>query len=125
MLVPILGSWIELPRDQIGLRINAGKIATLVKIAVRTRQGKIIELIAAAVFLRDDVLDVKCNQRRIGLRTMAILTTPGGTSRTAAQTSIHCSRPTVREPKASFRLQRRQKIVCFNVGFVLCPLARG
>ncbi len=60
------------------------------EIAVGARQGQIIEPITAVVLSRDDVLDVKCNQRRIALRAMAILAALSGSfTDRRTQFSIH------------------------------------
>lgn len=62
MLIPLLSSRIEQTHNRAGLRIDAGKVAPFVKIAVGTCHSEVVEFAAAAMLSRDDVLDVKCNQ---------------------------------------------------------------
>ncbi len=48
MFVPILGSRVEQAHDGTGFRVDAGKVAAFVKIAVGTRRSQIVEFVAAA-----------------------------------------------------------------------------
>ena len=63
MLFPALCPGVKQPFDLARFRINAGKVAALMKIAFGTRQSQIIETVSAAVLARGDMLDVKWNQR--------------------------------------------------------------
>ena len=59
--MPTLGSWIEQTHDRTGFRIDTGKVAAFVEIAVGTCQSEIVDIIAAAVLSRHDVLDMEGN----------------------------------------------------------------
>ena len=59
--------------------IDSRQVWTLVKIAVNASQGQVVEIVAAAMYPWDDVLDVKGGQRRIFLSKLAILAPISGT----------------------------------------------
>src|SRR5204862_3047900 len=53
--------------------IDPGQVWAFVKITVNASQSQVVEIVAAAMNPRDDMLDVKCGQRRIFLSQLAIL----------------------------------------------------
>jgi hypothetical protein len=62
-------------RNPLGLRVNAGQVRSFVQVAIDARQSQVIEIVRAAVNLWDDMLDVKCRQRRVLLMHQAMLAT--------------------------------------------------
>ena len=63
MFFPGLRSGIKQPLDLTRVRVNAGKVAALMKIAFGACQRQVVETFSAAVLARDDVIDVEGNQR--------------------------------------------------------------
>lgn len=59
---------------EIRIGINSCQIRALVKVAINTREGKIIKIIRATMSPWDDVLYMKNSQRGILLPELAVLT---------------------------------------------------
>ena len=56
----------------IRFRIDTRQVCPLVQIAIDTGESKVLEIIGAAMNLRNDMFDVKCGQRRIILMQTTI-----------------------------------------------------
>lgn len=63
VIVPFVFSRMEQLRDFFGLRINTGQVRPFVQIAIDTREGKIIQIIGAAVDSGNDVFDMESGER--------------------------------------------------------------
>ena len=55
------------------MRIDPGQVCAFVQIAVDAGKREVLEIISPAVYLRHNVLNVKCRKRRIVLMQAAIL----------------------------------------------------
>ena len=53
--------------DLIGVGIYARQVGTFMKIAIDTRERKIVEIVGATMLFGDDMLDVELSKRRIVL----------------------------------------------------------
>lgn len=62
MLRPSLPAWIEEPDDLAGRLINRRKVASATKVAVATCEGEVGEMIFAAMFFRQDMVDMKARE---------------------------------------------------------------
>ena len=87
VVVPRLGSRIEERLDVARGRVEPREVRTLVSVASLAREAKIDRVVAAPVFLGDDVLEVEGDERLSRLREAAIFapvesplpdTAPGG-----------------------------------------------
>jgi len=65
--------------DPTSFGIDPREVWAFVKITVNASQSQVVEIVAAAMNPRDDMLDVKCGQRRIFLSQLAILAPISGT----------------------------------------------
>ena len=72
MVFPCFASRVKQLSDLICFGIDPGQIRSFVKIAIDAGKGEIVEVIAAAVDFRNDVLDMKRGERRIILMQMTI-----------------------------------------------------
>jgi len=79
VIFPPLVSRMKQLGDSPSFGIDSRQVWTLVKIAVNASQGQVVEVVAAAMYPWDDVLDVKGGQRRIFLSKLAILAPISGT----------------------------------------------
>jgi hypothetical protein len=79
VIFPPLVSRVKQLCDATSLRIDPGQVRAFVKITVDASQSQVVEIVAAAMNPRDDVLDVKCGQWRIFLFQLTILAPISGT----------------------------------------------
>ena len=73
VIVPTLVSRMKQLGDPTSFGIDPREVWAFVKITVNASQSQVVEIVAAAMNPRDDMLDVKCGQRRIFLSQLAIL----------------------------------------------------
>ena len=73
VIVPTLMSRMKQLGDPTSFGIDPREVWAFVKITVNASQSQVVEIVAAAMNPRDDMLDVKCGQRRIFLSQLAIL----------------------------------------------------
>ena len=73
MIFPLLMSRMKQFRNSTSFGIDSRQVWTLVKITVNASQGQVVEVVAATKYPWDNVLHVKCGQRRIFLAQLAIL----------------------------------------------------
>lgn len=102
---PSIKSGIEQQHNRVGFRVDRGEIRSLVSVAVRTSQGQIVRVVAAAVLLGPNVLDVKGEKRRGRLGQLAVLAS-------FARSLPHelASRSVYQE--AAFRFRRVRALAC-------------
>lgn len=67
MISPLIGSWIEQSYDVAVLVVSPRQIRPFESIAVRARFRQIVGLVSPTMLLRDDVFDVKRQERCGGL----------------------------------------------------------
>ena len=72
MLIPRMTARVEKRLDSSRHRVDPGEVRTLMQIALRAGQGKILFIVRPAMLLRDDVLNLICDERLIGLAGAAI-----------------------------------------------------
>ena len=73
--------------DSTSFGIDPREVWAFVKITVNASQSQVVEIVAAAMNPWDDVLDVKCGQRRIFLSQLTILALIPARSRTRARSA--------------------------------------
>ena len=73
MIFPLLAPRMKQLSQLISFGIEPGQIRSFVKIAINASQGKVVDVIATAVNLGNDVFDMERSQRRIILMQMTIL----------------------------------------------------
>lgn len=78
VIFPTLLSRMEKFRDVIRLRINTRQVRAFVEITVDASQRQIVEIIAASMGSRKDMLDMKRGQRGILLVKLAVLAAIAG-----------------------------------------------
>jgi len=78
MLGPDLLPGVEQFYDRSRLRIDPSQIAAFVKIAIRAREAKVLQVRIATMLAWNDMLDMERNERRLTLTTLTILTTIAG-----------------------------------------------
>jgi hypothetical protein len=84
MVIPPIATRVKERRHLAGVGIDPRQIASLVEIAFGTRQRKIIRIVGAPMFSRDDMLNVERDEGRRRLPAAAIFATivcPGTDSR--------------------------------------------
>src|SRR4051812_19541766 len=74
MLPPSLLAWVKQRRDYVGLWIDPREVASLMKITFGACQSEVFEIIAAAVFARNDMLDLERDEWGFCLTALAVFT---------------------------------------------------
>ena len=65
MIIPVVTPWMKELCQGIRFGIDPSQVSSFVKIAIDTGKGKVVDVIAAAVNLGNDVFYVERGQRRI------------------------------------------------------------
>jgi hypothetical protein len=121
MRIPLLSSWMEQLRHFIRVRINTCQIRTFVQVTIDAGQGKVSQLVRAAVFLGDDVLDMQYGERRIFLMELAILAPIASplSNQDLCGLREHLSRRP--EQLAGLSLQNGNELVRADIAFIFRP----
>jgi hypothetical protein len=78
MARPALATRMEKTHDFAGLRVDPGEIWAFMVVIVMTGQRKIVRIVAAAVLLRDNVLDMEAIEWLVVLMDSAVLAAVAG-----------------------------------------------
>jgi len=93
VIVPIASSWVEQFDDSAGLGINARQVRAFEGVAAITRQCEVFRAVVGEMLAGDDVLDMKRDKRRGGLRNPAVLApVVSSMSDKFASLSVHVTR---------------------------------
>ena len=88
MVLPDLISWVEQRDNVVRLIVNPGEVRAFVKAAPVAGKREIVETVSAAVFARNDVVDMKRSKRRGTLSQLAVF---AATSRALPHQSADCT----------------------------------
>ena len=106
--------------QSIRVGINARQITGLFEIAFRTRESKILQLVAATMLDWNDVLHLEPYERRCLLLSLAILApVVRPLADELSYASFHSSNSGELQSKPSFGLKDGHQIVGLNVCFIL------
>jgi hypothetical protein len=72
VIIPVMTSRMEQLGHRLRLRIDARQVGTFMKIAINTRERQVVEIVSAAMFPGDNMLDVEFSQWGIILMKLAV-----------------------------------------------------
>src|ERR1700674_294166 len=90
MVLPLVTWRMKELSDGVCLRIDPRQVCAFVEIAIDARKREVVEIVASAMFLWNDVLDVKNSERRIVLVQPAVFASvPGALTSLSSNARFH------------------------------------